>query len=108
MPTNNYMQLLKNIFSNNLLANLCVGFICFGAFVALFAYIIAPDSTANANTMHVTIQTKPPGFSAYMLQENNKSIEQSLWSKMVSGSKAYHKETPINHNFKVEIGRAHV
>ena len=95
------MQLLKNIFSKNLLANLCVGFICFGAFVALFAYVIAPDSTANANTMHVTIQTKSPGFSTYMLQENNKSIEQSLWSKLVSGSKAYHKETPINSNFKI-------
>ena len=95
------MQLLKNIFSKNLLANLCVGFICFGAFVALFAYVIAPDSTANANTMHVTIQTKPPGFSTYMLQENNKSIEQSLWNKLVSGSKAYHKETPINNNFKI-------
>lgn len=95
------MQLLKKIFSKNLLANLCVGFICFGAFVALFAYIIAPDSTANANTMHVTIQTKPPGFSTYMLQENTKSVEQSLWSKLVSGSKAYHKETPINSNFKI-------
>ncbi|MGY5354421.1 ABC transporter permease [Wenyingzhuangia sp. IMCC45467] len=95
------MPLLKNIFSKNILANLCVGFICFGAFLALFAYFIAPDSSANANTMHVTIQTKPPGFSTYMLQESNKNIKQSLWSKLVSGSKTYHKETPINNNYKI-------
>ncbi|ANW95462.1 peptide transporter [Wenyingzhuangia fucanilytica] len=95
------MQLLKNMFSKNLLANLCVGFISFGAFIALFAYAIAPDSTANANTMHVTIQTKPPGFSTYMLQESSQETQESLWSTLISGSQIYHKETPINNNYKI-------
>lgn len=96
------MSFLKNIFSKNILANLCVGFICFGAFFALFAYILAPDSTANANTMHVTIQTKPPGFSTFILQETNNNFKESFWSKLVSGSKVFYKETPISSNFKIK------
>lgn len=98
------MQLLHKTFFKNHLANLCVGFIGFGALIALFAYVIAPDSTANANTMHVTIQTKPPGFSTYILQETRENSKQSLWSQLASGSKAYHKETPINDNYKIVNG----
>jgi len=32
-------------------------------FVAVFAYWIAPDSSSNANQMHLSIHSKPPGFS---------------------------------------------
>jgi len=30
--------------------------------MAIFAYQIAPDSTSNANQMHLSIHSKPPGF----------------------------------------------
>ncbi len=35
--------------------------------VAIFAYQIAPDSTSNANQMHLSIHSKPPGFKVDML-----------------------------------------
>ena len=31
--------------------------------ISLFAYLIAPDSSNNANTMHLSIHSKSPGFS---------------------------------------------
>ena len=34
--------------------------------VAIFAYQIAPDSTSNANQMHLSIHSKPPGFKVNM------------------------------------------
>jgi len=96
------MTFLKHLFnSKNILANLCVGFICFGSFLALFGYLIAPDNTNNANTMHVTIQAKPPGFTAYMLQEISVTEKQSLWNKFLNGDNTFIKETPINGNYKL-------
>ncbi|MGY5352867.1 ABC transporter permease [Wenyingzhuangia sp. IMCC45533] len=95
------MKITDIKYSKNILANLCVGFICLGSLVALFAYVIAPDNTANANTMHVTIQTKPPGFSTFMLQENQPPKEQSLWDKLVNGDKTFRKETPIYDDYRI-------
>ena len=46
--------------------------------VAIFAYQIAPDSTSNANQMHLSIHSKPPGFKVDMLvlhAHNNPSDE---------------------------------
>lgn len=94
------MKILKIIFSKNLLANLCVGFIGLGSIVALFSYFIAPDNTANANTMHVTIQTKPPGYTTYMLQETSFLKKQTIWDKLINGSTAFIKETPIKDEYK--------
>lgn len=37
-------------------------------FVALFAYVLAPDNTVNANQMHLSIHSKPPGFKVTMLK----------------------------------------
>ncbi|MFN3639732.1 MAG: ABC transporter permease [Flavobacterium sp.] len=36
-------------------------------FIALFAYVLAPDNTLNANQMHLSIHSKPPGFEVMML-----------------------------------------
>lgn len=35
--------------------------------VSVFAYVIAPDHSANANQMHLSIHSKSPGFSVEML-----------------------------------------
>lgn len=95
------MSLLKKI-SKNLLANLCVGFIALGSILAMFCYFVAPDSTANANTMHLTLQTKPPGFSTYVLQETSITEKQNLWNILIEGRKQFIKETPINPDYKIE------
>ena len=36
-------------------------------FIAVFAYQIVPDKTANANQMHLSIHSQPPGFSCKAL-----------------------------------------
>ena len=36
-------------------------------FTAVFAYQIVPDKTENANQMHLSIHSKPPGFSCKVL-----------------------------------------
>ncbi|MDO6802284.1 ABC transporter permease [Wenyingzhuangia sp. 1_MG-2023] len=93
------MSISIKTFSKNILANLCVGFICLGSFIALFAYFIAPDATANANTMHVTIQTKLPGFTTYVLQEIQPTNDQTLWDRFLNGKNTFVKETPIQDDF---------
>lgn len=95
------MRLFQNLFIKNGLANLCVGFICLGSLVALFAYFIAPDTTANANTMHVTLQAKPPGFSTYVVQEIQEGKKQSLWNQFINGKNTFVKETPIAPDFTI-------
>ncbi|WP_252159112.1 ABC transporter permease [Candidatus Arcticimaribacter forsetii] len=42
-------------------------YIIFMVFVAISAYWIAPDNTPNANQMHLSIHSKPPGFSSKIL-----------------------------------------
>lgn len=36
-------------------------------FVAVFAYLLAPDNSENANQMQISLHSKPPGFKATML-----------------------------------------
>ena len=42
-------------------------FIVFMAFISVFAYVLAPDSSQYANQMHLSIHSKSPGFSVKML-----------------------------------------
>jgi peptide/nickel transport system permease protein len=37
------------------------------AFHFYFAYVLAPDKSENANQMHLSIHSKPPGFQVDML-----------------------------------------
>lgn len=43
------------------------GFIILCLFIALFGYVLATDSTSNANQMHLEIHSKKPGFKALVL-----------------------------------------
>ena len=42
--------------------------------VAVFAYQIAPDNSANANQMHLSIHSKSPGFKTKIILINNSEI----------------------------------
>lgn len=42
-------------------------FIVLLIFLSVFAYIFAPDNSENANQMHLSIHSKPPGFETLML-----------------------------------------
>jgi peptide/nickel transport system permease protein len=40
-----------------------VAFIVILVLVSIFAYVLAPDNSENANQMHLSIHSKPPGFN---------------------------------------------
>jgi len=60
-------QLALQKFKTNLWGVLSLGFIVIVGLLALFAYVVAPDDSQNANQMHISIHSKPPGFSVDML-----------------------------------------
>jgi len=67
--------------------------------VAIFAYQIAPDKTTNANQMHLSIHSKPPGFSIDMLlleAKNNETADKSFFQGVINNIQ----EIPIQ-NFKI-------
>jgi peptide/nickel transport system permease protein len=54
-------------FRSNKLGMISCGFVLLWAFLALFAYLIIPDKTPNANRQILEISTKKPGFEIDML-----------------------------------------
>ena len=54
-------------FRSNTLGMFSLGFVILWALLALFAYLIIPDKTPNANRQILEISTKKPGFEVDML-----------------------------------------
>ena len=54
-------------FRSNKLGMVSCGFVILWALLALFAYLIIPDKTPNANRQILEISTKKPGFEVDML-----------------------------------------
>ena len=70
--------------------------------VSIFAYVLVPDDSKNANQMHLSIHSKPPGFKVRMLEVPNEIIdEDSFMSKIFFGRNNPTTEIPIS-DFKVE------
>ena len=49
------------------LGKISIGYILLVAFCAVFASVLAPDTSPNANQMHVSIHSKAPGFTSLLL-----------------------------------------
>ncbi len=64
--------------------------------VAIFAYIIAPDNTTNANTQIVEIARKKPGAAQlfYKIKNDNKSV--SFFQKLLDGNAVTYNYIPIH------------
>jgi len=54
-------------FKRNFWGVLSLGYILCCGLIALFAYVLAPDVSKNANQMHLSIHSKGPGFEVLML-----------------------------------------
>ena len=63
-------------FSEDRIGLFSVFYIVAMVFIAIFAYWIAPDSSPNANQMHLSIHSKPPGFSTQILILPNPNADQ--------------------------------
>ena len=65
--------------------------------ISVFAYAIAPDDSQNANQMHLSIHSKPPGFKVTLLSlPSELEIEQGLLSKLFYGKLKTNTEIPIS------------
>jgi peptide/nickel transport system permease protein len=68
---NNLTQSLTAIalqkFKKNFWGVFSLGFIIILMLLSVFAYVLAPDNSENANQMHLSIHSKSPGFSVKML-----------------------------------------
>ena len=91
LTTSAFKKFKQNYFG---IASLC--FVIFVGFMAIFAYLFAPDDSQYANQMHLSIHSKSPGFEVSMLIQPNASPNpQSLIDKLFFGDKYPAREIPI-------------
>ncbi|MBP2832582.1 ABC transporter permease [Aquimarina sp. U1-2] len=83
-------------FKKNFWGVLSFCFILLCALIAIFAYILAPDNSRNANQMHLSIHSKSPGFTVTMLTiPSQNSYDQSFFNTLFFGEKNTDTEIPI-------------
>ncbi|RMB56763.1 ABC transporter permease [Dokdonia sinensis] len=93
---NSLTQLALQKFKKNFWGVLSLSFIVICGLVALFAYAIAPDDSQNANQMHLSIHSQPPGFQVQMLTIPAPDVvDQSAFSALFFGKKNGDTEIPI-------------
>jgi len=84
-------------FKRNFWGVLSLGYIILCGLVAIFAYAFAPDDSQNANQMHLSIHSKPPGFTIDVLSIPSENYtRQSFINKLFFGKKTLETETPIS------------
>ena len=71
-------------------------FLCLCVLVALFAYVIAPDDSKNANQMHLSIHSKSPGFKVEMITIPSEKNEENSFSDLFFGKNIKDTEIPIS------------
>ena len=62
-----------------------LSFLSICVLVAIFAYALAPDNSRNANEMHLSLQSRSPGFKVKMLTIPGEEIQQSELSVFFYG-----------------------
>jgi peptide/nickel transport system permease protein len=92
-------------FKKNLWGVLSFWYILLCLFVGVFAYFLAPDDSANANSMSLSIHSKSPGFSVQVIElpHPNKG-EQSWLSKSFFGDEYPNELRPIE-SYRKENGK---
>ena len=94
--TGSLTKLTLQKFKRNFWGVLSLIYILICGLAALFAYVIAPDCSENANQMHLSIHSQPPGFSVSMLIiPNETNSKQSFFSRWFTGVQSSDTEIPI-------------
>jgi peptide/nickel transport system permease protein len=95
--TNSLTTLALQKFKKNTTGVFSFWFIALCGFVAVFAYLLTPDSSKNANQMHLEIHSKKPGFEVLMLTfPSETNIKQSFLNTLFFGAKNQKTEIPIS------------
>jgi peptide/nickel transport system permease protein len=73
-------------------------FLLFVTIIAIFAYAIAPDSTPNANSQHLELATKHPGFKTtfFLVPNIHNADNGNFLSLLIWGKSKKNKEIPIS------------
>ncbi|MHA7055886.1 ABC transporter permease [Aquimarina sp. M1] len=102
IQSNSLSKLALQRFKKNFWGVFSFWFIVVCALIAVVAYIVAPDSSKNANQMHLSIHSKSPGFSVKILTIPSKiKSDQSNLGRMFFGVKNMDTEIPIEgYSFK--------
>ena len=82
-------------FKKNVWGVLSFSFLLICVLVAIFAYVLSPDNTQNANQMHLSIHSKEPGFKVSILTIPSKQEHQKSFSDLLFGEKTSSAELPI-------------
>ncbi|WP_031426030.1 ABC transporter permease [Flavimarina sp. Hel_I_48] len=93
---NSLTQLALQKFKKNFWGVFSFIFIVAVGLLAVFAYVLAPDDSQNANQMHLSIHSKKPGFTVSMLRVPGDTIEQSWLGRYFTGIKDTGTEIPIS------------
>ena len=88
-------------FKRNLLGIISLSYIVFVFFISVFAYVIAPDNSKNANQMNLSIHSKKPGFNVKMLFHENNFQNKSSFSTFFWGNNDYTIQNPIS-DYKID------
>ena len=83
-------------FKKNLWGVFSFGFLILCVFIAVFAYVMAPDNSKNANQMHLSIHSKAPGFKVLMLTIPGEQKSSSSFSDYFFGRESVSDEIPIS------------
>lgn len=90
-----YIALQK--FKKNFWGVFSFWFVAFLIMISVFAYVLAPDHSENANQMHLSIHSKAPGFSVKMLSIPLKEKEETKLGYYFFGFPNTTSEVPISH-----------
>lgn len=100
--SNSLTQLAIQKFKKNSWGVFSLGLIIAIGLISIFAYVLAPDNSRNANQMHLSIHSKLPGFQVMMLTiPVEDKTEDAFFSKLFFGSIVTATEIPIT-DYKVE------
>jgi peptide/nickel transport system permease protein len=93
---NSLTALALQKFKKNKTGVLSFWFVMLCGFIAIFAYVLAPDNSSNANQMNLEIHSKKPGFEVLTLTlPSEKKQSQSFFNKIIFGDKNKPTEIPI-------------
>lgn len=84
-------------FRKNFIGVISFAFILFVFFISVFAYVIAPDNTSNANNMNLSIHSQKPGFKVSMLVFKQKLNEKKSLKSFLFGFKNNREQIPLSY-----------
>ena len=99
LPSGSLTELALQKFKHNFWGVFSLIIIGLVGLVALTAYIIAPDNSSNANQMHLSIHSQPPGFEVTMLSipiKMNTQEQSTIWSTLFFGKRSTTAEIPLS------------